>query len=364
MWRRYRRRNSGRTLARAAALALGGLLVLTPGAAAHERWFAAGGATPIVPGAVFSVVTVLALAAIGAAVGLAWIADRVAARRRVGGPPLPRLGIRALGNLYAWLPPLLAIHAAAPLLVSGVSLHLFAPNLALPRNLAGGLLAMAQITVAISFLYGAFTRAGAILLAVTGLVGMFFFHPLLVLEHASLLGIAVFLYITGRGPFSVDAQIGWLGRPDLRLLPYAVPALRVLTGFAVVVLGFTEKLWNFELARQFLQTHDFNFTTATPFPLTDNQFILAAGLVEVTVGALLISGLWTRVVILVAWAPFNLSVPFFGWAELVGHLPIYGVMAVLLIWGSGQDLAPYIRSVEEAAARVAETPAEAEPRAA
>lgn len=342
------RHSRWRLVFRASVAALA--LARAPRAAAHERWFVQDGDAPIRVAEVFSGVTALAFATIGAAIGLAWLADRLARRRRGLAPPLERLGIKNLGNLYAWLPPILALHAAAPLLVSGVSLHLFAPNLGLPRNLAGGVLATAQIVIALSFLYGALTRAGALLLALTGLAGMAFFSPLLVLEHCGLLGIAAFLYITGRGPFSVDAQIGRLGHPRLDLLPYAVPLLRILTGFAIVVLGFTEKLWNRELALRFLQTHPFNFTSATPIALSDEQFIVAAGLVEVTVGALLLSGLWTRLVILVALVPFNLTVPFFGWAELVGHLPIYGTMVVLLIWGAGQDLTPYIRSVERAEA--------------
>jgi uncharacterized membrane protein YphA (DoxX/SURF4 family) len=345
--------------------ALAALLAPPARAAAHERWFVEDGDAPVSAEAVFSGVTLLALAVMAAAVGAAWLAARLAARRRGVAPPLERLGIKSLDNLYAWIPPVLAVHAAVPLLVQGVGLRLFAPNLELPRTLAGGLLAMAQIVIALSFLYGALTRVGAVLLAVTGLAGMFFFHPLLVLEHCSLLGIAVFLYITGRGPFSVDAQIGRLGHPRLRLLPYAVPALRLLTGFALIVLGFTEKLWNFALAREFLRTHNFNFTAATPLPLTDDQFILAAGLVEVTVGALIMSGLWIRPVILAALLPFNLSVPFFGWGELIGHLPVYGTMVVLLIWGAGQDLAPYIRSVEQAEARAdGGTPRRARPEAA
>jgi hypothetical protein len=38
--------------------------------------------------------------------------------------------------------------------------------------------------------------------------------------------------------------------------------------------------------------------------------VLAAGLVEGTIGVLLISGLLTRVVILAMWVPFNLGIPF------------------------------------------------------
>ena len=192
----------------ALVLAALALHLLAPVALAHERWFVAGGDRPVMVEEIVSGVTLLALATMAVAVGLAWLAARVAGRRRLAGTPLERFGVRSLTNLYAWLPPVLAVHAAVPLIVSGVELRLFAPNLPLPRNLGGGLLALAEIAVALSFLYGAFTRAGAVLLAVTGLVGMFYFSPLLVLEHCDLLGIAVFLYITGRGPFSVDALIG------------------------------------------------------------------------------------------------------------------------------------------------------------
>src|SRR5437763_125670 len=346
-------RRGARPARRAVCLAALGMLLLPRGAAAHERWFVQGGAQPVRIGDILSGTTALALVTMGAVVLLAWLSARLVATRR-GLLPFNRLGIASLAHLYAWLPPVLAIHAAVPLIVNGVSLRLFAPNLALPWTLAGGVLALAEIVVALSFLYGAFTRAAAIVLALIGLVGMLFFSPWLVLEHCDLLGIAAFLYIAGRGPYSVDALIGRAGRPNLRLLPYAVPALRVLTGFAIVVLGFTEKLWNRDLALAFLRSYPFNVTQSLPIALSDAQFVVAAGLVEVSIGALIMSGLWTRPVILLTWLPFNLTLPFLGWVELVGHLPTYGTMVVLLLWGAGQDLTPYIRAVERAEARLDE----------
>lgn len=338
-----------------ALLALAGT-VLAPGAAAHERWFTPGGYAPIRTEDVLSPVTILALAVVAAALALAWGAHRLAARRPVPVPALPGVNPHHIANLYAWIPPLLALHAAVPLIVSGVELQLFVPNLKLPRDIVGLLLALGQIVVALGFLYGVFTRAAAVLLALIGLAGMAIVHPLYVLEHCDLLGIAGFLYLTGRGPYSVDALLGRLGHPRERLLPYAVPTLRVLTGASLVVLGFTEKLWNRQLARDFLALYPINFTTALPMTLSDDQFIVAAGLVEVTIGALIASGLWTRTVILLAWLPFNLSVPLFGWVELVGHLPTYGTIAVLLIWGSGGQIAPYVRAVEEAERHAADRP--------
>ena len=37
--------------------------------------------------------------------------------------------------------------------------------------------------------------------------------------------------------------------------------------------------------------------------------------------------------IVTLWLPFNLTLPLLGWRELVGHLPMYGILALLLIWG-------------------------------
>jgi len=45
------------------------------------------------------------------------------------------------------------------------------------------------------------------------------------------------------------------------------------------------------------------------------------------------SGVFVRLLILALWLPFNLTIPLLGWPELVGHLPIYGIMGLLLIWG-------------------------------
>ena len=52
---------------------------------------------------------------------------------------------------------------------------------------------------------------------------------------------------------------------------------------------------------------------------------------------LLLSGIMTRVVILTLLVPFNLTVAFLPPIELLGHLPIFGIMYVLLLYGSGAE---------------------------
>ena len=51
-------------------------------------------------------------------------------------------------------------------------------------------------------------------------------------------------------------------------------------------------------------------------------------------GLLVISGALPQVIVLVAGIPFNATLWFFGANELMGHLPIYGAMLVLLVYGS------------------------------
>ncbi|MBA2364448.1 MAG: hypothetical protein H0V86_13050 [Chloroflexia bacterium] len=298
-----------------------------------------------------SLKTLLVILAVGLGLAAVYALDALlhmvrARPQRHQFPHLPRdvqPGGTALERIYAWIPLIVALHAAVPLLVSGLQLQLFAANLNLPRDIFGGLMALAQITVALSFVYGALTRVFGLVLAALVPLGCLFFSPAYVLEHLDFAGVGLFMYILGRGPYSVDSLIGTLAQPARPLVPYAVPALRVLTGAAIVVLGFTEKIWNEQLAQSFLAYQDFNFARSLGF--TDEHFILAAGVVEVLVGAVLISGRLTRLVIAVAWIPFNLTLPYLGWVELVGHFSIYGTMVVLLVWGPKANLSPYLQAL-------------------
>jgi uncharacterized membrane protein YphA (DoxX/SURF4 family) len=77
--------------------------------------------------------------------------------------------------------------------------------------------------------------------------------------------------------------------------------------------------------------------------MSDERFILAAGIFEFVIGALLISGLLTRVVIIAMWLPFNITIPFLPPQELVWHLPFFGIMYFLLVHGA--DLAPETKRV-------------------
>ena len=300
----------------------------------HERWFVSR-QHPVDFSQLFSAQTAVPLAIAVAVTGVALLAWRVRRRREIVPGPL-QLGMdwENYQRLLSWMPLVFGVHTAVPLLVAGVQLQLFVPNLALPYNFFGGLVALTEIVIALSFLYGAATRIGAALLALVWLVGAIWFGPLLLLEHALFLGVAFFMFVMGRGPGALDMTFQRFHRPLEHLVPRAVPMLRVLTGIGIVTLAFTEKLWNVPMGVDFLERYPLNFFPAIGLAGVSNaDFILITGTVELTFGLLLISGAFVRLMTLILWVPFNLTLPFLGWRELVGHLPIYGIMALLLIWG-------------------------------
>ena len=74
--------------------------------------------------------------------------------------------------------------------------------------------------------------------------------------------------------------------------------------------------------------------------MSDLEFVRVAGAIEVLFGLLLICGALPQAIVLIAGIPFNATLWFFGTDELVGHLPVYGAMLVLLVYGSHPSCGP------------------------
>jgi len=301
----------------------------------HERWFLDETKFPVQFGTwntADSLVPIAVALGVTAAATVLW---RARGRHSVVPGPIG-LGMpwENYVRLLTWVPLVIGVHMGVTLLVSGVSRQLFIPNLELPVNLLGGVLGMVEIAIALSFIYGALARPAAAALAATWIIGALVFGPLRLIEHAEILGIAFFLFATGRGPLAFDMALEKLNKPVASLIPYAVPVLRIALGIGLTVVAFTEKIWNIPMGLAFLSEHNFNF-----FPyiglsgIDDTKFLLIAGTVELLVGLMLIAGTYVRLIIIVTLIPFNLTLPFLGWRELVGHLPTYGVLALLLLWG-------------------------------
>jgi hypothetical protein len=247
----------------------------------------------------------------------------------------PGVDVPAVGNLWPWMPFAIRIHLAVSLVGLLSMGDYLSPAMDLPATPAGVVLGGVMAVVAIAMATGWHARQAAILLIAAGPLGAAMFGVSPVLQRIDLLGLAVFVLLAGAGRWSADFERGADSDPARIDLARAVWALRVGAGVALIVVAFVEKLANPDLAVQFLADHpQLNVADAVGLAMTDLQFVRAAGAIEVLFGLLLISGALPQVCVLVAGLPFNATLWFFGTEELVGHLPVYGAMLVLLVLGS------------------------------
>lgn len=297
---------------------------------AHETWFT-DQRPPFDIGFLFEPLT---LFYVGLAVGVAAAWRRMASRYRT--PELPQLGW--LGQLAPWVPRLLGVHAGVSLIAQAYGGTFLVPALALPSGLLGTVMKIAEGVVGVWLVSGWNIRPAAALLVLSGPIGAIFYGVLPILERVDLLGIALFLVLVPPGRDEWGAQ-----RPALIELRHALLALRLAAGGALVVLAFSEKLVRPDLALAIIEKFPFlNILRDVGVGMSDLEFIRIAGAVELLFGLLIISGAAPQLAVLVAGVPFNVTLFFFGSSELVGHLPVYGVMLALLIYGSSSDWSPSV----------------------
>ncbi len=293
----------------------------------HETWFTSA-RPPYDWGFAARPATIglIAAAVLGA---VAW---RLVGRRL----PRPELAfLSPLGRLSPWVPRLLAVHAGVSLLAQAARDTYLAPALALPESPSGAALRIAEGVLGVWLISGFRIRGAAFAVVVAGPLGMLRYGVVPILERMDLLGIALFLALL---PPGADR---WGAAPVAEaLVERAVSWLRLLVGGALVVLAFTEKLARPALALAFLDRFPaFNILRTLGLDVGDVAFVRIAGAVELLFGLLVISGTLPQLAVIVAGIPFNATLFFLGAEELIGHLPIYGAMLALLVYGSDPALA-------------------------
>lgn len=265
--------------------------------------------------------------------------------------------------------------AVAPFVSFAIRLHLavsligllslgyyLSPAMDLQTDVPGIALGAVMAVVAIGMATGYRARAAAWLLIVAGPLGMLEFGVDPVLQRIDVLGLAAFIAIAGPGRWSADMERGvesdrfqakaTLDDRNLEAMARAIFALRIAAGSALIIVALYEKLINPQLALDFLQEHpDLQLAHQLDLPLSDIEFVRLAGAVEVLFGLLLISGALPQAIVLIAGIPFNATLWFFGINELVGHLPIYGAMLAILVFGSHPQLRPTVYGWGRPAAR-------------
>lgn len=318
-----------------AAVAVGLLTVSATPAAAHERWFT-GGAHPTSWSFAGQPLALLALAA-AVLVTLAWRA--VAARLR--SPELPvvdRLG--RLGQLVPYVPRLLGIHLGVSLLALASRGSFLSPSLPLDVVPAGTFFVLLEAAVGVWLITGVRLREAALVVVALGPALLLGAGPVALLENAALVGVAAFLVVlppSAEPLGAVHASPERIGR--------ALLLLRAGAAVSLVSLAFSEKFTNPDMARATLADYpQLNVFASVGIPLSTDAFIVLAGAVEVLFGLLILSGAAPQIVVPIAFVPFNLTLLLFGSTELIGHLPVYGVLLALLVYGSSPSTAAVVRS--------------------
>lgn len=310
---------------------------------AHETWFVSG--TPW-DWSFASEGTTLALLAAAVVVTLA---VRLIARS------FPGVDVPFLARMAPWMPFALRIHLAVSLIsLLGLGFYL-SPAMDLEWNVASVLLGAVMVLVAVGMATGWHAREAAWLLILAGPLGMLEFGVAPVIQRVDMLGPALFVLLAGPGRWSADYELGRAGEPREIDLARAIWVLKVAVGAALIAVAFAEKLANPALGLHFLaERPEFNVAQQVGLSLSDLEFIRVAGAIEVLFGLLLISGALPQAIVLIAGVPFNATLFFFGAVELSGHLPIYGTMLVVLVYGSDPRtrrhvtaLWPWGRSVRE-----------------
>jgi hypothetical protein len=299
---------------------------------AHETWFTDG---PFPSDWSFAGET-LSLALLTAALAVTLLVRLVALRA-------PGVDVPFLARLVPWMPFAVRIHLGVSL-VGLLSMGVYlSPAMDLEPTIGGIALGATMGAVAILMITGWHARAAAALLVAAGPLGMIEFGVGPVAQRADMLGLAVFILFAGAGRWAADAESGRTSDAPLADLAKAIWALRVGAGVALIVVAFAEKLANPAMALAFLAEHpDFNVAALVGLPMGDLEFVRLAGAIEVLFGLLLISGALSQAIVLIAGIPFNTTLWFFGTDELLGHLPVYGAMLVLLVYGSHRELRPAV----------------------
>ena len=259
---------------------------------------------------------------------------------------VPGVDVHGLGRLAPWMPFAMRIHLAVSL-IGLLSLgYYLSPAMDLHADVAGILLAAVMVVVAVGMVTGRHARAAAWLLVAAGPLGMLEFGVSPVLQRVDMLGPALFVAVAGPGRWSADHEVGGEADSGDDAHERAVWLLRVAVGAALIIVAFREKLASPDMALAFLeQEPQFNVAQQIGLGMSDLEFVRLAGGMEVLFGLLLISGALPQAVVILAGIPFNATLYFLGNVELMGHLPIYGTMLVLLVFGSDPRLRPRVSTL-------------------
>ncbi|NRA55853.1 MAG: hypothetical protein HRU23_17075 [Gammaproteobacteria bacterium] len=130
----------------------------------------------------------------------------------------------------------------------------------------------------------------------------------------------------------------YINKTQLQHLAFVI--VRLALGAQLITLAFNNKLLEPGAALLFIQDFPFyNFMFELGFEqYTHLHFVFAAGVFEATLGGLLMLGWATRFIALCLLSFFTITTILSGPTEIIGHLPIFGILAILILAGSQSQL--------------------------
>ncbi len=195
-----------------------------------------------------------------------------------------------------------------------------------------------QAFLGLMLVIGVYVRLMAFLFIIFGSL-LILQNPISAIEAIWALGAGIFLLIYGRPKFALTKQKGLINQAILKNEVYAIPVLRFFTGLNLLILGFSEKLLNPNLGILFLREYHWNFMYNLGLKwYSDYFFVLSAGAVEAILGLLLILGMATRFVASIIAFIFMIPIFILGPFELIGHMPHFAIILLLILFGSGEKI--------------------------
>lgn len=226
-----------------------------------------------------------------------------------------------------------------------------APNLLLPESTA--ILGVFIQALVIVMLPLSPTITG-IAIAMVALLNIRIFGINLSIDYAfELLGVGLALMFIGPNINRFDLSLcRFLGLGAQGSQGAALWCLRVGLGLQLMTLGIHNKFMDTGISLMFLeQFPHFNFMQFFGWKSFEHlDFIFAAGLFETLFGLMLVLGMATRLVAMTLVGIFTLTTVVAGVEELAGHLPIFGVLIILVSRYQSSELSwwPGTRSLQAA----------------
>lgn len=292
-------------------------------ALAHEKWYVDHRGVEFTR-SVFSYVSPVFAAAIivlaaAAFLGVVWL------DRRFDGSAAARwLDLKLVS--YKFNPrTVLGVAIGVSLMGAGLQGTLFSPSLVLGGDPWSIALAMTQIALGSLFLFlePAYSELGflLVLLFLAGLPVVPFWD---LMEELFMLGAGLFFLTTP------SERTAWkpLLMPDTQRLGYQ--AFRIIVGLNFLVLSGVKWLHP-EFAISLVGEYHINFLSA--FGASDAHFVFIAAVVETVVALCILLRAAFRPAAAIGLLLFLISIYFFGFKELLGHLPVKAALFLFLVYG-------------------------------